>query len=115
LKNWSTRDDVRSLAAWQRLFGPGFRALFVFAYEVRGDRAPLAAEQLFNFRGRLYAFLGLGLDHYVYYARPISAAWDTLSMPTSRFRQLVMPLDAMLRTTDAAGCEASNSCPAATG
>jgi hypothetical protein len=102
-KNWSTRDDVRSLAAWQQLFGSGFRALFVFAYEVRGDRAPLAAEHLFNFRGRLYAFLGLGLNDYVYYARPISAAWDTLAMPTSRFRQLAMPLDAMLQPTEAAG------------
>jgi hypothetical protein len=106
-KNWSTRDDVRSLAAWQRLFGPGFRALFVFAYEVLGDRAPLASEQLFPFRGRIYAFLGLGLEHYVYYARPISTAWDTLAMPTARFRQLAMPLDNMLRSADASNRSAA--------
>src|SRR3974390_1535818 len=32
-KNWSTRDDLRSLAAWQRLFGGGFQSLLVFAYD----------------------------------------------------------------------------------
>ena len=95
-KNWSTRDDVRSLAAWQQLFGSRFRALFVFAYEVLGDRAPLPVEQLFEFRGRLYGFLGLGLEAYVFYARPISRAWDTVAMPTVRFRQLAVPLEKLL-------------------
>jgi hypothetical protein len=95
-KNWSTRDDVQSLAAWQRLFGPGFRALFVFAYEVLGDRSPLPAEQLFEFRGRVYGFLGLGLEVYAFHARPLSTAWDTVAMPTARFRQLAVPIDRML-------------------
>jgi len=95
-KNWSTRDDLRSLAAWQRLFGAAFRSLFVFAYEVLGSRAPLAAEQLFTFRGRLYGFLAIGLDDFAFHARPISTAWDTLAMPTSRFRRLAVPFDALL-------------------
>jgi len=46
-KNWSTRDDVRSLTAWQSLFGSSSRGLFVFAYEIAGDRAPLPADRLF--------------------------------------------------------------------
>jgi hypothetical protein len=106
-KNWSTRDDVRSLAAWQRLFGTGFRAMFVFAYEVLGTRAPLPAEQLFEYRGRLYGFVGLALEDYAYHARPLSSAWDTVAMPTARFRQFAIPVatvltDAMSRqkTTD---------------
>ncbi len=40
-KNWSTRDDLVSLAQWEQLFGPGFCGLFVFAYNILGDRAPL--------------------------------------------------------------------------
>ena len=94
-KNWSTRDDLRSLAAWQRLFGPGFQSLFVFAYDVLGDRAPLPAEQLFEFRGNWYGFVGLKLEDYAFYARPISLAWDTVAMPTARFRQLAKPLDSL--------------------
>ena len=40
-KNWSTRDDLRSLAAWQRHFGDGFCPLLVFAYHLVGSRSPL--------------------------------------------------------------------------
>ena len=40
-KNWSTRDDLRSLAAWHRHFGDGFCPLLVFAYHLVGSRSPL--------------------------------------------------------------------------
>lgn len=92
-KNWSTSDDVRSLTAWQRLFGPAFCSLFVFAYDIVGDRAPLAQDQLFEHRGRLYGFLGVKLDEYAARARRISAAWDTLSMSTHQFRRHAAPVE----------------------
>ena len=63
-KNWSTRDDLCSLAQWETLFGPRFSGLFVFAYNVLGDRAPLPAEQLFEHRGRLYGFVAVRLGDY---------------------------------------------------
>src|SRR5437868_3963203 len=28
-RNWSTHDDLESLAGWEGVFGPGFRGLFV--------------------------------------------------------------------------------------
>jgi hypothetical protein len=92
-KNWSTRDDVRSLAAWERLFGPSFCGLLVFAYEVIADRAPVSAEQLFEFGGRLYGFVGVRLADYAARARRISTAWDTLAMPTQQFRSLAAPVE----------------------
>jgi hypothetical protein len=99
-KNWSTADDVRSLTAWQRLFGPAFCGLFVFAYEIVGDRAPLAAEQLFEHRGRLYGFVGIKLDEYAARARRLSTAWDTLSMPTPQFRRLAVPVEELFCRTE---------------
>ncbi len=60
-KNWSTRDDLVSLSRWESLFGSQFGGLFVFAYNVVGDRAPLPAESLFEFRGGLYGFVGIRL------------------------------------------------------
>ncbi len=96
-KNWSTLDDLRSLAKWEKMFGPTFQGLFVFAYNVLGERAPLPAEQLFAFRGLVYAFLGVGLKDYAYHARPISSAWETVAMPTKEFRRLAQPLEQMLR------------------
>ena len=95
-KNWSTRDDLESLAHWERLFGERFHGLFVFAYVIVGDRAPLPAEQLFEFRGALYGFLAVPLRDYAAHARPISPAWDTVAMPTLQFRQCAEPLDAFL-------------------
>lgn len=91
-KNWSTRDDLDSLFCWERLFGEQFAGLFVFAYDVVGDRAPLPAESLFAYRDGLYGFVGIRLREYACHARPISAAWNTVAMPAERFRCLAAPI-----------------------
>lgn len=95
-KNWSTRDDLRSLAQWEELFGASFRGLFVFAYDVLGDRAPLPAEELFEFRGSLYGFIAVPLSDYAAHAQPISPRWDTWAMPAGDFRRLARPLVELL-------------------
>jgi hypothetical protein len=95
-KNWSTRDDLVSLAQWERLFGDTFCGVFVFAYNILGDRAPLPYEQLFEFRDNLYGFVAVRLIDYAGYARPISPKWDTLAMPAADFRRLARPLDELL-------------------
>jgi hypothetical protein len=95
-KNWSTRDDLRSLAQWEELFGASFRGLFVFAYDVLGDRAPLPAEELFHCRGSLYGFVAVRLADYAAYARPISPRWDTWAMPAGDFRRFARPLADLL-------------------
>ncbi|MEX0679386.1 MAG: HYExAFE family protein [Pirellulales bacterium] len=92
-KNWSTRDDLVSLARWERWFGERFGALFVFAYNVVGNRSPLPAERLFEFRGGLYAFVGVRLREYATHARPISRRWDTLAISAANFRRLAVPVD----------------------
>jgi hypothetical protein len=95
-KNWSTRDDLDSLARWESLFGQNFQGLFVFAYDVLGDRAPLAMEQLFEHRGNLYGFVAVPLSNYAEHARPISPRWDTVAMPTADFRRFARPLEELL-------------------
>lgn len=92
-KNWTTRDDLESLARWQAMFRPRFVALLVFAYEVMGEVAPVPVEQLFAFRRRLYGFVAIRLDHYISAARPISPKWGTLAMPAARFCELARPFD----------------------
>ena len=95
-KNWSPREDLESLARWENLFGESFRGLFVFAYLIVGDRAPLPPEQLFEHRGGLYGFVASELSTYAAPARPISPSWDTVAMPTADFRRLARPLDAFI-------------------
>jgi hypothetical protein len=52
------------------LFGENFRGLFVFAYDVLGDRDPLPSEQLFEFRSNWYGFVAIALRDYVDPSRP---------------------------------------------
>jgi len=98
-KNWSTRDDLKSLAQWETLFGESFRGLLVFAYNIVGDRAPLPAEQLFEFREAIYGFVGVTLTDYAAYCRPISPRWDTVAMPAADFRRLARPVEEFLLGT----------------
>ncbi len=96
-KNWVTADELRSLASWEGLFGDRFCGLLVFAYNVVGDLAPLPAEDLFAFRGGLYGFVGIRLDHYASWSRPLSERWGTVSVPTAKFRSLAQSLHDLLR------------------
>jgi hypothetical protein len=91
-RNWSTRDELESLAGWEELFGAAAEALLVFAYNVIGDRAPLPANELFVYRQGLYGFVGVRLDHYTSFARPLSARWGTVSVPAAEFRSLARPV-----------------------
>jgi hypothetical protein len=95
-KNWSTRDDLVSLAQWERLFGEGFEGLFVFAYCVVGDRAPVPESRLFAYRDLKYGFIGIRLSDYAQEARQISPKWDTVALPAERFRSLARPVETYL-------------------
>ncbi|MGI9429429.1 MAG: HYExAFE family protein [Bythopirellula sp.] len=95
-RNWSTWDDLLSMARWQEKMGRGSCALLVFAYELVGTRSPVEPAQLHKFRDRWYAFLAVRIADYVQFARPLSARWQTVSMPTKLFRQAAFPFAQIL-------------------
>jgi hypothetical protein len=91
-RNWTTADELHSLARWESLFGQQFAALLVFAYLVLDDVSPLPPEQLFAFRDKLYGFVGIRPHHYLALGRVISPKWNTLAVPGNQFRQLARPV-----------------------
>lgn len=95
-RNWTTWDDLESMARWQDKIGSGSCALFVFAYELVGERSPLAPELLFEFRDRWYAFLAVRITDYIQFSRPLSTKWQTVAMPTKLFRQAAFPFAELL-------------------
>jgi hypothetical protein len=95
-RNWSTRDELESLAGWEELFGTHSTALLVFAYNVVGEQAPLPADELFVHRQRLYGFVGVRLDHYASFARQLSARWNTVTVPVAEFRAVARPVRQLL-------------------
>ena len=84
-ENWVTREDVEGLREWEKVFGNDFAATLVFAYWLQGppQRAPFPDVHVF--RKRHYAFVGILLEDYVTAARPRSAKWQTIAMPSAAF------------------------------
>jgi hypothetical protein len=108
-RNWSTWDDLVSMANWQEKLGAGSLALLVFAYEVVGNRSPVEPTRLFAFRDRLYAFLAVRTADYIQFSRQLSAKWQTVSMPTAKFREAAFPLDTILGPYEAISPEITAS------
>jgi hypothetical protein len=107
-RNWTTWDDLRSLARWQDRLGEGSIALFGFMFDVVGDRSPMPADQLFAFRERQYAILAVRVVDYIRFARPLSAKWQTASIPASVFRQAAIPFDELLQPAPVAAIAAAD-------
>jgi hypothetical protein len=86
-ENWVTRQDVEGLVEWEKVFGADFRAVLVFAYWLQGppQRAPFGDVHLY--KQKHYAFVGIALADYVTGARPRSAKWQTIAMPSARFAE----------------------------
>ncbi len=96
-KHWTSHDDLLGMAHWQSLFGDRFRGLFVFAYWICGSRSPLPEEQLFGFRGKWYAFIGVPFFEYLSAVRIVSPTWKTYAMPVRKFRSLARPFGEFCR------------------
>ncbi|MEK6701872.1 MAG: HYExAFE family protein [Planctomycetota bacterium] len=88
LETWVTLDDIESLTAWGRLFGPEFAAAFVFVYWCDEQPPDALFEEIFEHRGKWYALRAITLADYVTAMRVRSLRWRTVHMPRSAFDRL---------------------------
>ncbi len=110
-ENWATKDDLDSLLRWQDVFGEGFRAMLVFAYELldaqrAAELAPRAPDEPrlsssheapFFFRGRFYSFFGVWADEYKTAMHARSQSWETVCVPSRAYRDLRISVAELLR------------------
>lgn len=94
LQNWVTRDDVSSLQTWERLFGPGFEAVFVFVYWCDEQPPDALFQEVFENRGKWYALRTVLVGEYARAMRTRSEKWDTVHVPTGTFEQISRPFAA---------------------
>lgn len=87
-ENWITQDDVEGLTQWQGVFGEGFQAMLVFAYWLQGSPQRSPFEDVHMFRKKHYAFVAVGIEDYVSAAKPRSAKWQTISIPSEQFEKM---------------------------
>lgn len=96
-ENWVVREDLDGLAQWEESFGQGFLAMFLFAYLLTCPDEHQPTEDVYAFRGETYSFLGIPVNAYRQHARLRSPKWQTYSMPTAKFRELVQPIETLLQ------------------
>ena len=111
-QTWTTLDDVESLRRWQRVFGAGYLAAFVFAYWLCDDdpddhpdpnsTAPPPADppgSIATFEQRDYTFVVAELNAYQRQMRPRSSSWQTVYVPARPFARCARPFDQLLPTS----------------
>jgi hypothetical protein len=95
--NWSTASDVSGLCRWAEGFGPRFRGVFAFVYDVAApyviDRA---APDRFDFERRSYLVRGVDAGAYACTMVPRSRRWGTVHLPAPAFRALCRPFSEFL-------------------
>jgi phage terminase large subunit-like protein len=103
LDSWVTQDDVASLAAWERLFGEGFQAAFVFVYWCDEQPPDGLYQEIIEHRGRWYAIRVVTLAAYTAAMRPRSVRWRTVHVPATDFELISQPLTVPFSSLPAAG------------
>ena len=106
---WSTRDDVDGLERWEEVFGPGYRGLLVFAYQLLPEVVlPDDTEDLWTWRGRRYLLRAVPVSDYRRHMRVRSPRWGTVDVPGAVFRELIRPFHHFLHADAAPEAE---DCP----
>jgi hypothetical protein len=88
---WSTEDDINGLVRWQALFGPAYRGLLLFAYDVLPGPVSDEMDDLWTWRGRRYRLRAVAVDEYRPRMRVRSPRWQTVSLPTAAFCEVARP------------------------
>ena len=91
LECWVTKDDVDSLACWERLFGEGFSAAFLFVYWCELQPPDALFQEVFEHRGRWYALRVVSLADYAAAMKVRSPRWRTMDLPAGAFERLSHP------------------------
>lgn len=92
LESWVTAEDVRAMTHWQRLFGDGFLAAFVFIYWCEAQPPDALFQEMFEDRGRWYAIRAVSAASYASCMRVRSPRWGTVDLSGEDFERLSEPL-----------------------
>ena len=82
---WSTAEDVRSLGAWESLFGDPYDAVLLFWYWLDGSAWAASEQCVFRFEERAYAHRAVRLADYTRLMRVRSPRWGTVHLASEDF------------------------------
>ncbi len=96
LECWVTADDVDGLANWQKIFGAGHQAVFVFTYDVEKIDVDFDGRDVFDFKASRYVFFCIKLGDYRRAMKRRSPKWQTVTLPADKFRQCAIEIGELL-------------------
>ena len=88
LESWVTREDVAALTAWERLFGAGFAAAFVFVYACEQQPPDGMFREVFEHGGTWYALRTVTVRAYEREMRVRSERWGTVEVERGAFERM---------------------------
>ena len=92
---WVTTDDVASLTAWQRIFGPSHVAAFIFAYKIERPDVDFDGREVYDFEGERYIFFCVKLSDYCRYMKQRSPSWRTVTLSAENFRKCAVQMQGL--------------------
>ena len=103
-QNWADAADVSGLVKWATHFGPDFRGVLAFVYQIVPPfTLPDDTPDQFVFRDRRYLMRAIPALEYRERMKRRSPRWGTVHLPTADFRELVRPFTEMLEPHEAVG------------
>jgi len=96
-QDWAEIQDIDGLARWATEFGPPFRAVLAFVYQIQPpyELTP-GTPDLFVFQKKNYLMRAVGVAEYRTQMRVRSTKWNTVHLPVQAFRTLVQPFSEFL-------------------
>ncbi len=96
LECWVTTDDIDGLTGWQKVFGSGHTAVFIFAYKVENIDVDFDGREAYDFARNRYIFFAVKLDDYRLFMKRRSPKWQTVTLPADKFRQCAVQIQKLL-------------------
>jgi hypothetical protein len=93
---WVTIEDIEGLTRWQRIFGAGHQAVFVFVYKIENIDVDFDGKDYFDFDSNRYLFFCIRLEDYRRHMKRRSPKWQTVTLPAGKFRQCAIQLGRFL-------------------
>jgi hypothetical protein len=93
---WVTAEDVDGLVKWQKVFGTGHQAVFVFVYKIENIDVDFDGRDVFDFDTDRYIFFTIKLNDYRSFMKRRSPKWQTVTLPADKFRQCAVQISELL-------------------
>jgi len=96
LESWVTAEDIDGLTDWQKVFGQGCKAVFVFAYKIENIDVDFDGRSVYDFDENRYLFFAIKLDDYRKFMIRRSPKWKTVTLPADKFRQCAVQIQKLV-------------------